>query len=128
GQGNVGIAGDNIDIADVDYTQSLERIDTGGQMGSVSIHRPVVGIADRGRPETSSGTVGSAPVEGDAEDHHIAVAKLVRGCRGDAKERVSGCERYVLSGGKRNFGPSLLIWCVHRPSTLIPDGTRRRLR
>jgi hypothetical protein len=66
------VSGGDVDVADVDHAEHSERVDPGGQVGAVSVHRPVVGLADRLRSEPRARAVGGPPVEGRAEDHHLA--------------------------------------------------------
>ena len=86
--GDLQLTRSDVDVPHVDHSQCLEWVETGGKVGPVTVHCPVVGVADRLGPEACPGPIGRAPVERGAEDDHRPVPEIVHRDRGDAEERV----------------------------------------
>jgi hypothetical protein len=97
------VAGGDVDVADVDHPERSQRVDTGRQMGAVSVHRAVVGLADRRRSESGTRSVGGSPVERGSEDHYPSgiAGQFVQTTRRYAEERLAAGEADVLGGGER---------------------------
>jgi hypothetical protein len=118
------LPGADIDVAHVDHSERLERVDPAGEMGSIAVHRPVIGVADGLRPESGTRPVGGAPVEGGTQDDHGAITQLIHGDRGDAQEGVAGGKGDVLGRSERNLALSLFVRRVHPVVTLTARSHR----
>src|SRR5690606_25583521 len=91
-------------------------------------HRPVVGLADGGRPEPGPGAERRAPIEWRAEAHHLAVAEGVEAPGGHPEEAGPRGERDVFRRRERDLFGALLVRRMHHCITVpLPDrGANRR--